>query len=102
MLDPAANLKLEQQFGPIPLVCTLIVLAENLLRGSHGEGLSHLYLKRCRIRFRTQPRLLLLEYAQDESVDNNPAVLPEELEEPLQLAERYDLRKERRYPIDAK
>ena len=63
VLDPAANLKLEQQFGPIPLVCTLIVLVENLLRGSHGERLSHLYLKRCRIRFRTQPRLLLLEYA---------------------------------------
>lgn len=49
--------------------------------------------------FAAESLFLLLEDAEDHPVDDQPAVLPEEREEPLNLVERDHLREQRHYPI---
>ena len=101
MLDPAPDLQLQEQFGPVGLVLALLRLADYLLRCAHGKRILQVQLERGRVVLRAQYSLLLLEDTQDEPVDDQPAVLPKEQEEPLHLAQRDDLREERRDPVDA-
>lgn len=101
VLNPAPNLELQQQFGPVGFILALLVLADDLLRSSHRERVLEVQLKRRGVVLGAQSLLLLLKYAEDQSVNDEPAVLPEEQEKPLHLAERNDLREQSRDPVDA-
>ena len=102
MLDPAPYLQLEKQGRPVPLIRSLVVLVDNLLRCAHGVGILKFDLDGSRVVLLAQLGLLFLKYAQDEPVNYEPAVLPEKLEKALHLAQRNHLRKERCNPIDQK
>ena len=102
MLNPAPYLQLQKQRRPVPFIRSLVVLVDNLLRSSHGVRILEFNLDGGRVIFFAELSLLFLKYAQDKPVNYQPAILPEQLEKPLHLAQRNHLRKKRRNPIDQK
>ena len=102
MLNPAPYLQLQKQRRPVPFIRSLVILVDNLLRSSHGVGILEFNLDGGRVVFFAKLSLLFLKYAQNEPVNYQPAILPEQLEKSLHLAQRDHLRKKRRNPIDQK